>query len=90
MREIRARAFAESASRKLIAVELVETRRAAMSQGWQFFASLKPVAIVVCGPSGTLALDLEAKPVDLDKLREESPSLDAEIERYESQWPDSA
>ena len=45
-------------------------------------SAVKPIAVIVCGPDGTYALDVEAKPATLDQLRQDIPELDAIISRY--------
>jgi len=64
---------------RLIAVESVEVRHRSSPGGCQSYGSIRPIAVVVCRPEGTYALDMEAKPADLDQLRRELPELDAKL-----------
>ena len=63
----------------LIAVESAESYARREQAHWQVGGIVKPIAVVVCGPGGAYALDMEAKPVDLETLRQEVPALDAAI-----------
>ena len=66
----------------LIAVESVDVQHCKTYIGCRMFGNIKPIAVIVCGPDGTYALDVEAKPATLDQLRQDIPELDAIISRY--------
>ncbi len=38
--------------------------------------NIEPIAVVVCSQDRTYALDMEARPADYDKLRQNLPELD--------------
>lgn len=50
------------------AVESLEFPTGRSNHGHFFMASLKPIAIIVTEPDRTYALDLAARPVDIDRL----------------------
>lgn len=60
----------------LIAVEAVDVRHGKSSTGCHFYGNVEPIAIVVCSPEGTYALDMDAKPTNFDQLRKDVPELD--------------
>lgn len=60
----------------LIAVESVSFQHHQMDQFSQISAKIEPVAIVVCGPKKSYALDMEAQALDLEKLQQNLPELD--------------
>ena len=63
----------------LIAIESVDYRQLITNSSCQLFGSIKPIAIIVCTPDETYALDMEARPANLDQLRQVLPELDAII-----------
>ena len=77
MAKLRARAFFKNSMLTLIAVESVDTWHGNTTTGCQLFGGLAPVAVIVCSPEGTYALDMEARPVDLDRFRTDLPELGA-------------
>jgi len=46
------------------------------------YGKLEPIAVIVCGPDITYALDMEAKPAGLDQLIEDIPELEATITTF--------
>lgn len=66
----------------LIAVEAVQSWHRRTGSGCQSYASIKPVAVVVCSRGGAYAFDMEAKCADLDRLRQDIPELDAVIASF--------
>ena len=63
----------------LIAVECVDFRSSKTNTCYRMYGNIKPIAVIVCGPDATYALDIEAKPTDVDLLRQDIPELDAII-----------
>ena len=75
MAKLRARAFFKNSMFTLIAVESVDTWHGNTNMGCQLYGGLAPVAVIVCSPNETYALDMEARPVDLDRFRTDLPGL---------------
>jgi len=69
----------------LIVVESVSSERHSASSGCWFSASVAPVALVICKPKRTQALDMYGNPIDLDELRRKVPALDCELGSLASQ-----
>ena len=66
----------------LIAIECVESYRHGSNNGYQFSASVEPIALVICGEETVRALDMQGKAVDVDGLRQRVPGLDEKIDEY--------
>jgi len=79
MATLRIRHLFNDSALTLIAVESVDSRRTITSTRCQLYGQIEPIAVVVCSSDGTYALDMEAKPADLDELRQAIPELDAAI-----------
>ena len=60
----------------LHAVESLETTRIKSKTGGSWYGSIKPTMIIVHGPDGTYALDMDARRVDPGRLKENFPELD--------------
>ena len=82
MKTLRLRKILDEDARKLIAVESVESTQSKTDTGGRFFGSIKPIALVVCDPRGSYALDIEARTADLEQLRRDLPELDALVEQF--------
>jgi hypothetical protein len=80
VREQRARPLFRDAMRTAIVVERVCIRTFLEDDHAAFFASAKPVALVVAEHGQTRALDMEATPVALAALLAETPGLSALLE----------
>ena len=63
----------------LIALASVDFRRSKTNIGCLTYWNIEPIAVIVCSPDGTYALDMEAKLVAIDQLRQNFPELDAVI-----------
>ena len=61
--------------RTLIAVESVKFQHSITNAGGHLIGNIKPVAVIVRSQEGMYALDLEAKPVDIDQLKQDIPEL---------------
>lgn len=79
---LRASKIFSDSRRLLIVVEAVNFRHGKMSSNYLLYGNIEPVAVVVCGSGGTYALDMKAKPVALDQLRQNTPELDALITSF--------
>lgn len=80
MSSLRSREIYNEYGYRLLAVESVDVRCSNFAYGCQLFGKIEPVAVIVCGPRGVYALDAEARPVDLDQLRQDIPGLDELLE----------
>ena len=60
----------------LYAVESIETTRNKSKAGSSWYGSIKPTVIIVRGPDGTYALDIDARPLDPATLKENFPVLE--------------
>ena len=82
MNTFRTHQIFNNASLTLIAVESVDSRRSRTSNGCQLYGHIRPVAVVVCGPDGAYALDMEAGPTDLEQLQRDIPELNTAIAQF--------
>jgi hypothetical protein len=71
MISLRRREIYHSATLKLIVVERVEIRQDHDSRYHQIYCKLEPTALIVYGTEGVFALDMNARPVDVDGLGKE-------------------
>jgi hypothetical protein len=67
------------ASFRLIAVESIEFGHSKTNRGCRLVGNLQPVAVIVCAPEGSYALDMDAKPIAIEQLKRELPGLDIAI-----------
>lgn len=72
--------FSDSAF-TVIAVESLLSYCGKTETGCHVFGRIEPMAIVVLSRNGAYALDMEAKPVELDQLRGDLPELDALLDQ---------
>ena len=63
----------------LIALESVDFRYSKTETVCQLYGSVEAIAIIVCGSDKTYALDMEARLIAFDELRQNIPELDAII-----------
>jgi uncharacterized spore protein YtfJ len=82
MGTLRAREIYHDAGFMLIAVESVDFQHSKTNIGWQLYGNIEPIAVIVCGPDGTYALDMEAKPAAFDQLKQEIPEIDSIIASF--------
>ncbi len=68
----------------LVAIESVSLQHTETDNSCRVYGSIVPVAIVVCSPARTYALDMDAAPADLDQLRLNSPGLANRIAEFEN------
>jgi len=79
MGKLRATEIFNNARHRLIAIESVDFRYSQTSTNCRLYGNTEPIAVIVCGPDGIYALDMEAKLTMLDQLRRDIPELDAII-----------
>lgn len=77
MGTLRASVILNDSSLMLIAVESVDLQPSKMGSGCFLHGNIKPIAVVVCGVDGIYAIDMEAKIIRFDQLRQDTPELDA-------------
>lgn len=63
----------------LIAVESVNFQRNKTNASCWLYGNIETIAVIVCGPDEIYALDMDAKIIVLDQLRQDIPELDAII-----------
>ena len=63
----------------LIAVESVDFQHSKTNASCWLYGNIEPIAVIVCGPDEIYALDMDAKLIVLDQLRQDIPELDAII-----------
>ena len=69
---------------RLIAIESIESARDKVDTSCRFYASIAPVAVVVCRSNEIYALNMHAEPAVLDSFRRDVPGLDAMIASFNS------
>lgn len=79
MGSLRIREIFNDARFMLIAVESVNFQPSKSNSNCWLYGDVKTIAVIICGPDKTYALDMNAKSIDLDQLREELPDLDTVI-----------
>ena len=62
---------------RLIAVASLDFQSGKTKSACRAYGRVEPVAVIVCYRDTCHALDLEGRTVDLDRLRDEVPELDA-------------
>jgi hypothetical protein len=82
MGTLRSREIFKDSRLLLIAIESVDLRHSKTNTACQLYGNIEPIAVIVCGPDATYALDIEGKPAALDQLRQNIPELDAIIARF--------
>ncbi len=75
MGKLRTSEFFNDSNLTLIAVESVDLRYHKTNSSCVLHGSIDPVAVIVRSADGTYALDMEAKPVNLDQIKEDIPEL---------------
>jgi len=63
----------------LIVLETVELQTTTTKTSGFLLGNIAPIAVVVCRPDGTTALDMQAMPASVEHLRREFPELDAAL-----------
>lgn len=65
----------------VIVINTVDIRHEQTDAALGLYASSKPVAVVVSAASGTRAIDMNAEPLDLDRLLDDAGEVGALLER---------
>lgn len=81
MTRLRAREIYNVPALRLIAVESVRCWSNKADYGCQIAGGIETLALIVCGPAGAYALDMDAAPADLGQLKDEIPGLEKIIRR---------
>jgi len=76
---LRAKEIFNDARIKVIAVESVDVQPSKANNSCQLYGNIEPIAIIICGPDTTYALDIEAKPTPFDQLIRDIPELGSMI-----------
>lgn len=76
---LRASEIFSNSELQLITLESVDFQHSKRDTGYRLYGNIEPIAVIVCGPDGTYVLDMEAKLVAFDQLRQNIPDLDAII-----------
>ena len=63
----------------LLAVESIEFQNSKMGKGCLVYCNLKQIAVIVCSSDGVKALDMDAKLISLEKIKQALPHLDSII-----------
>lgn len=82
MNELRAGAPITVAGITLIPIERVRIDSGALSRAWWLSAAKEAVAVVLCGPEGPRAVDVEGRGRPVDELLAEVPGLESLLARY--------
>ena len=67
------------ATQVIIGIESIESLHGKTRSLYYLQGKIEPVAVVVSSPGAVYALDMEAKPISLGRLREAIPELDVLI-----------
>ena len=76
MGKLRASEIYRDARHILIAVESVSFQHHQIDKFSQMSVKIEPVAVVVCGSKKSYALDMEAKAIAFEQLKQHLPELD--------------
>jgi len=68
----------------LIAVESVDFQRSKTNTSCWLYGNIEPIAIIVCVADEIYALDMDAKLINIDQLRQGIPELDAIIAPFKN------
>ena len=69
----------------LYAVESIEMMQKVFSTGFTLHGSIKSTAIIIRSPEKNQALDMNASPIELDKLKKSIPELELVFRKTGSQ-----
>lgn len=75
MSTLRVKEIYKDATRTIFTVESVDTQHSTTNTGGHLIGNIKPIAVIVSSPEGMYALDMEAKPANIDQLRQDIPEL---------------
>ena len=88
MATIRPRPVFSDSTLTIVAIESIEIEQHRTIMGNQLFGAARPVAVVICAPDSAYALDMSAKSIDFERLRQEIPGLEAIITSHFSSGAD--
>ena len=77
MATFRAKPVFNDSTLTVVAIESIKIEAHRTTMGHHLVGAAKPVAVVVCAPDGTYALDMVAKPIDFESLRQDVPGLES-------------
>lgn len=83
MEKLRASEIFRNSRHLLIAVESVDLQFHKADIFCQLSGNVKPIAVIVCGPDGNYAFDMEARPAGLKQLRQSISELDHMITLFD-------
>jgi len=83
MFQLRIREIFRDSRHTLVAVESVETLHSKTNAACLLHGKVEPVAVVVRSPDAVYALDMRAKPVAIERLRETVPGLDVILAAFD-------
>ena len=75
MPTLRATEIFNAAGTKLIAVASFNVHQCKTAAICQLHGNITPIAVIVCRREGIYALDINAKPTDIERLRQNVPEL---------------
>lgn len=81
MNRLRTVKLYQDAKRKIVVIESVELRQHQFDRGGQVYASITPLAIVVCHSEGNAVFAVDAEDTSLEALKQNHPELDECIRR---------
>jgi hypothetical protein len=84
MATLRARELFSDTRHRLISVESIDVHETKSARGCRLFVFMQSLAVIVCSPDKTYALDMAAQPADLEHLIQTVPELESMIEGYEN------
>jgi hypothetical protein len=79
MESLRATEIFNDSRFRLIAVESVSFQCSKTNASGWLYGNIETIAVIVCGPDEIYALDMDAKLIVLEQLRQDVPGLDAII-----------
>jgi len=80
---LRSNEIFSDATLNVIAVESLSVECQRTRAVHTIVGNLAPLAVIVCTPDAITAIDMEAQPADLARLRRDVPGLNAMIATYE-------
>lgn len=81
MSRLQAREVFRDGRRRLIAVESIELHHRREAAGGWLHGTVTPVALIIHSPEQTRAVDMAARPLDLEQLGRDTPGLEAMLYR---------
>jgi uncharacterized spore protein YtfJ len=82
MASLRATELFKDSKTLLIVIESVDCRQMTTRASYHCYGKIEPIAVIICSSDGIHALDMEAKLIRLEQLRQDIPELDGIIASY--------